>query len=71
MWKHKNHVYEGFTRRYHCERLVYYERYTTAQIAIAREKQLKRWSRQKKLALILKDNPAWADLSEGWGEPLR
>ena len=70
VWQHKNGLFEGFSDRYQCHRLVYLERYATGPVAIAREKQLKRWSRAKKLALLLRENPAWADLSEEWGKPL-
>ena len=70
VWQHKNGAFEGFTSQYQCERLVFLERYVTGTAAIAREKQLKRWSRAKKLTLIMRDNPAWADLSEAWGTPL-
>jgi putative endonuclease len=68
--QHKDGVFEGFSKTYHCTRLVYFERFVIAENGIAREKQLKRWSRQKKLALILNVNPAWADLSEAWGKPI-
>ncbi len=70
VWQHKHEAYEGFSKQYRCHRLVYLERYTTPEVAIAREKQLKRWSRTKKLTLILRENSAWADLSEDWGKPL-
>ena len=70
VWQHKNGVFDGFSDRYQCHRVVYLERYATAAVAIGREKQLKRWSRIKKLALVVKENPAWADLSEEWGKPL-
>jgi len=66
--QHKDDVYNGFSKQYQCHRLVYFEHYQTAEVAIAREKQLKRWSRSKKLTLIKRDNPAWADLSESWGQ---
>jgi putative endonuclease len=66
VWQHKNHRLSGFTDRYNIERLVYFERYGDIRNAISREKQIKRWSRQKKLALIERANPTWLDLSEGW-----
>src|ERR1700751_1805368 len=68
--QHKNCTFEGFSKQYHCTRLVYYERYQEALVAIAREKQLKRWSREKKLGLIKRSNPTFLDLSEEWGKPL-
>jgi len=66
VWQHKNHRLSGFTNCYNVERLVYFERYSDIRNAINREKQIKRWSRQKKLALIERANPTWLDLSEGW-----
>jgi putative endonuclease len=67
--EHREKAFEGFTADYNCNRLVYYERYSTPGPAIAREKQLKGWSRAKKLALIKTMNPTWIDLSEQWGKP--
>jgi putative endonuclease len=68
--QHKDEVLDGFTKKYQCHRLVYFETFGYVGHAIAREKQLKRWSRAKKLALIQRTNPAWADLSEQWGQPV-
>ncbi len=48
------------------KRLVYYEPFGDVQMAIAREKQLKGWLRQKKMALIESVNPEWSDLAESW-----
>ena len=69
--EHKNKIFEGFAADYNCNRLVYYECYDNPGQAIAREKQLKGWSRAKKLALIQKMNPTWIDLSEEWGKPIQ
>jgi putative endonuclease len=55
-----------FTRHFRCSRLVWYEAYHHIDLAIAREKQIKRWSRSKKIALIVLENPTWVDLSEPW-----
>lgn len=71
MIEHKTKFFPGFTADYRCCRLVYYERYDKPGLAIAREKQLKGWTRVKKLALIERMNPTWIDLSEEWGRPLR
>jgi putative endonuclease len=68
--QHKTKYFEGFTAHYNCCRLVWYERYVSPNRAIAREKQLKGWTRAKKLALIQKMNRTWIDLSEEWGEPI-
>ena len=66
VFEHKRMWYEGFSATYQCNRLVWYEGYVYASSAIAREKQLKGWRREKKIALIEKMNPTWEDLSEGW-----
>jgi predicted GIY-YIG superfamily endonuclease len=62
--EHKAGTYDGFTKNYGCKLLVHYEPYGTMETAIVREKQIKGWSRKKKLALIEKDNPNWKDLYE-------
>lgn len=68
--QHKAGEIEGFTRQYKCTRLVYYERFEYVRMAIAREKQIKRWRRSKKITLIEKMNPRWEDLAEHWGQTL-
>jgi putative endonuclease len=65
--EHKLHTYpRGFTAKYQIERLVYFEAFGEVDCAIAREKQLKGWRREKKIALIKMKNAAWADLAEHW-----
>ena len=71
MLQHKNGVFDGFSKTYRCNRLVWFERFAFVERAIAREKQLKGWSRAKKIALIERENPAWVDLSEEWGRPVK
>ena len=66
IWEHKHKVYKGFSAKYECNKLVYFEEFQWIQDAIEREKQLKAGSRQKKIDLIVRDNPSWGDLSEGW-----
>ena len=66
--QHKSGAIEGFTSEYKCDRLVYYEIYDRVGRAIAREKQLKGWRREKKEWLIARMNPHWKDLSERWFE---
>ncbi|SFJ01371.1 Predicted endonuclease, GIY-YIG superfamily [Bosea sp. OK403] len=61
-WQHRTGVVPGFTRRYGCKLLVWYERYERMDEAIAREKQIKAGSRARKLALIEAINPTWRDL---------
>ena len=61
--EHKNGVYKGFTQKYKVRQLVYHEVFHDIETAIAREKQLKGWTRAKKIALIEKMNPGWNDLT--------
>jgi putative endonuclease len=69
--QHKAGEIEGFTKRYHINRLVYYETFKYVNNALAREKQVKAWTRAKRIALIKTMNPAWQDLAEGVGEPTK
>ncbi len=71
VWQHKHDAFEGFSKSYRCHRLVWYERFQSVDFAIAREKQVKRWSRAKKIELIERVNPAWVDLSAEWGKPMK
>jgi putative endonuclease len=66
VFEHKNGLIEGFTKRYRCHRLVYYESFDDVTKAIDREKQLKRWSRTKKVWLIERRNSTWEDLAAEW-----
>jgi putative endonuclease len=66
VFQHKNGMFKGFTSRYRVDRLVYWESYQDVAKAIDRERQLKRWTRAKKIELIKTTNPTWQDLSEGW-----
>ena len=66
--EHKSGAIEGFTKKYHIDRLVYYESFRYIGNAIAREKQIKGWTRAKRLTLIKSLNPAWQDLAHGWGK---
>lgn len=62
VWQHREKVLEGFTSRYQVEKLVYYEVYDDVRSAIAREKQIKGGSRQKKIDLVNAMNAEWRDL---------
>ncbi len=62
--QHKSGVVEGFVKKYNVNLLVYYEQHETMDVAIMREKQLKKWNRQWKMNLIERDNPQWLDLSD-------
>jgi putative endonuclease len=66
-WEHREGMVAGFTTRYGCKLLVWYESHETMPDAIGREKQIKAGSRTKKLALIKASNPAWRDLYEDLG----
>lgn len=65
VWEHKQHLVEGFTRRYGVNMLVWYEPHETMTSAIAREKALKEWHRAWKIRLIEAGNPGWEDLYAG------
>ena len=71
VWEHRNNVNPGFTSKYRIHRLVYFEMFKYVGNAIAREKRIKGWLREKKVALIRSANPTWEDLSEGWFEAIR
>ena len=66
LYEHRNHLVDGFSSKYNTEKLVYFEETNDVYSAIAREKQLKGWTRKKKNDLIMKVNPEWKDLSAGW-----
>ena len=63
-YQHREGVTEGFTKRYGVKKLVYFESFATAAMAIHREKRMKKWPRQYKINLILANNPKWDDLFE-------
>ncbi len=63
VWQHQNHARDGFTKKYHVDRLVYYESYDDPRDAISREKEIKGWRRSKKNALVATLNAKWTDLS--------
>jgi putative endonuclease len=65
--QHKNGAFEGFSKRFNCTRLLYYEAHESINQSIAREKQLKGWRREKKLNLIRTQNPEFKDLAAQWG----
>ena len=62
--EHKNHMYKGFSDKYNCTKLVYFEEFYKINDAIKREKQLKNWHRDWKINLITNFNNNWKDLSE-------
>jgi putative endonuclease len=64
--EHRQRLVPGFTSKYRINRLIHAESFAEVRDAIAREKQLKGWTRARKLALIAEMNPAWRDLGEEW-----
>jgi putative endonuclease len=69
VWQHGNHCLDGFSHDYNAVRLVYWESFDDVHNAIGREKQLKRWRRNKKIWLIQELNPGWKDLAAEWYDP--
>ncbi|MFH1158450.1 MAG: GIY-YIG nuclease family protein [Pseudomonadota bacterium] len=63
-WEHKNEIADGFTKKYNVKTLVYYEIFDNYEVALGREKQLKKWRRSSKMKLIEAMNPKWDDLYE-------
>jgi putative endonuclease len=66
IWEHRQKKIDGFTKEYNVTMLVYLEEYGRADDAIAREKQIKNWRREKKVRLIEMENPQWIDLAHEW-----
>lgn len=64
LYEHQHNLVDGFTKKYNVHKLVYFDSITDVRSAIAREKQIKGWSRAKKNALINEFNPEWKDLTE-------
>jgi putative endonuclease len=70
VWQHKRGEIEGFTKKYKCDRLLYHEEWVYFDRAEARETELKKWRREKKIALIKTMNPTFQDLAEHWYDDL-
>jgi putative endonuclease len=66
VFEHKQKQVDGFTKKYNLHKLVYYEMTDVVGYAIKREKQIKGWSRKKKIKLITSINPKWEDLAGDW-----
>jgi len=66
VFQHKKHLVPGFTAKYRCEKLVFFERLETIGFAIAREKEIKGLRRSRKQNLIRQMNPSWKDLAADW-----
>jgi len=67
LYEHKSKLVKGFTEKYNLHKLVYFEETPDVQAAIAREKEIKKWRREKKDALVAHANPDWRDLGEDLG----
>jgi putative endonuclease len=66
IYEHKNKVAKGFTEKYNVDKLIYFQETNDALTAITREKEIKKWRRQKKNDLVSSMNPDWTDLSDTW-----
>jgi len=66
VYEHKHKIVRGFTQKYNIDKLVYYEHTTDVHSAIEREKEIKKWRREKKNKLIKSVDPEWKDLSDEW-----
>ncbi|TGV04290.1 GIY-YIG nuclease family protein [Flavivirga rizhaonensis] len=66
VYQHKTKAYKGFTYKYNCDKLIYFEEFNDINQAIVREKQIKGGNRKRKEYLIHSINPEWNDLSDGW-----
>jgi len=65
VYEHQNKLVKGFTEKYNVDKLVYYEQTNDVIAALTREKEIKKWRREKKNSLVVSVNPKWNDLSEG------
>ena len=65
-YEHKNKLVKGFTEKYNVNKLVYFEETQDVTAGIAREKEIKKWRREKMNQLVNRMNPNWKDLSSGW-----
>lgn len=66
VFEHKNGLYDGFTKKYKCHKLLHYEVYSDIEEALRKEKIIKGWKRFKKENLMKINNPSWIDLSKDW-----
>ena len=66
LYEHKNKLIKGFTEKYNVNKLVYFEHTNDIEFAITREKEIKKWRREKKNILVESTNKKWEDLSKKW-----
>jgi putative endonuclease len=64
VWQHRSEIIPGFTKQYSVKALVWHEVHVSRETASARERQIKKWNRTRKLELIEKENPTWRDLGD-------
>jgi putative endonuclease len=64
LYEHQNKLFKGFTEKYNVNKLVYFDETDDVRSALAREKKIKKWRREKKDALVISVNPQWKDLAE-------
>jgi putative endonuclease len=64
LWEHQNGIVPGFTKKYNIKTLVWHEVHESRESAFQRERQIKKWNRAWKLALIERTNPTWQDLAK-------
>jgi putative endonuclease len=69
--QHKRREIDGFTKRYNIDRLVWFHEFKYVRDAIARETEIKKWRREKRVGLIEEFNPSWEDLAADWGKPIK
>lgn len=69
LYEHRTGAAKGFTEKYNVHKLVYFEETADVHAAIAREKEIKKWRREKKNALVVRANPEWRDLGHDLGCP--
>jgi len=66
IWEHKTGAAPGFTKQYGLKSLIYFEEFRDVRMAIQREKEIKGWTRSRKIALFREINPMWRDLATDW-----
>jgi len=66
LYEHKHKLFKGFAEKYNLDKLVYFEETQDVMSAISREKEIKKWRREKKNQLVNQVNPSWKDLSSSW-----
>ena len=68
LYEHKNKLIDGFIKKYNVHKLVYFEHTNDVNTAMRREKEIKKWRREKKNNLVMTQNPEWKDISNEWSK---